>query len=423
MNINKCIIRRIGISLIFLISLTGCATLQKADMVQTMTNFNAVVEKAQNEMLLLNIIRASERRPMYFTGFNQIRGSLSYSVGTGSFTVPFGPGATSLVPYSINPTATYTTNPTFDVTVWNDKDFIKGMMEPVAPEVMDYYIRTLGWPKDMLLPLFINSIEIIQPGKDPVTLKNDPDINQKNEFDKFKSKLSFIAENCEIASVPKTETIGPEIDASDVDLDDLIEMKNADLDLEKVKYKQSKYQLTATKKDYYLKCKDGADYNQLKKATTDPEIMPGKKGLKISFAKDFKLAEKKDYSEEDKKEDKDKTAINIYLRSPEGILYFLGEILRRKGVEDNFHYKFIMKVQNLEDKDFLLFEAHKATNNDRGAAVAVDYEGTKYVIPYDPPSGHDRSMHVLSFISLLIYQQKSTSSVQPTGTVSVIGGK
>src|SRR5208282_5671560 len=123
MNINKCITRQIGISLIFLISLTGCATLQKADMVQTMTNFNTAVEKAQNEMLLLNIIRASERRPMCFTGFSQLKGSLSYNFG-GSFTVPFGPGAV-LSPYSVGSSSSYTENPIFDVSVWNDKEFIK----------------------------------------------------------------------------------------------------------------------------------------------------------------------------------------------------------------------------------------------------------------------------------------------------------
>ena len=57
--------------------LISCGMLPKQNLANTTTDYNKVVEKAQNEMLLLNIVRASKRHPMYFTDFNLFRGSVA----------------------------------------------------------------------------------------------------------------------------------------------------------------------------------------------------------------------------------------------------------------------------------------------------------------------------------------------------------
>src|SRR5690349_8532779 len=76
--------------------LAGCAMLPKERISSSSTDYNLVVEKVQNEMLLLNVVRASKRRPLYFTGFNLLRGSLSYNFQTGNLTIPFGKIGTGL---------------------------------------------------------------------------------------------------------------------------------------------------------------------------------------------------------------------------------------------------------------------------------------------------------------------------------------
>ena len=54
-----------GVSLAAL--LAGCT--RPKDIARITTEYNLVAEQAGNEMLLLNIVRASKRRPMYFTSF------------------------------------------------------------------------------------------------------------------------------------------------------------------------------------------------------------------------------------------------------------------------------------------------------------------------------------------------------------------
>src|SRR5512147_3101575 len=102
----------------FFVLSTGCAVFPKDKMIGSSTDYNVVIEKAQNDMILMNIVRASKRYPMYFTNFKQLRGSMSYNFSTGGITAPFGkfglgaPGeATS---YSIAPSISYSTNPSFD---------------------------------------------------------------------------------------------------------------------------------------------------------------------------------------------------------------------------------------------------------------------------------------------------------------------
>src|SRR6185369_7960080 len=134
--------------------LAGCSMLPKEKISSSTTDYNLVVEKVQNEMLLLNIVRASKRRPMYFTGFNLLRGSLSYNFQTGNMSIPFGQIGTGFDgSYSIAPNVSYSTSPSFDLAVWDSKEFTAGMMTPVTMDTVYYYLVSLGWPKEVLLHL------------------------------------------------------------------------------------------------------------------------------------------------------------------------------------------------------------------------------------------------------------------------------
>ena len=46
------------------ICIPGCAMLPKEKIAGTSTDYNLIVEKVQNEVLLLNIVRSSKRRPI-----------------------------------------------------------------------------------------------------------------------------------------------------------------------------------------------------------------------------------------------------------------------------------------------------------------------------------------------------------------------
>ena len=135
--------------------LAGCPMPTKEGIARNTTEYNLVAEKAGNEMLLLNIVRASKRRPMYFTSFGKLTGNMTVEVGTG-INIPFDMFSEG----SIAPSAGYEYSPLFDVAVMDTQEFTRGIMTPVPMSIIEYY-RSQGWHPEMLLHLFIRRIELI----------------------------------------------------------------------------------------------------------------------------------------------------------------------------------------------------------------------------------------------------------------------
>lgn len=368
--------------------LNGCAMPQD-DMAKTMTEYNLVVEKAKNEMLLLNIVRASKRRPMYFTSFSKLTGSTHYEVQT-TGNIPFGRIGSGLNgAYSVAPSATYSNSPVFDLTVLDSKEFTNGIMMPVPMKTIEYYWRQ-GWPGEMLLHLFVNRIEIKDPndpnGKPKKILKNVPD-----HWDKLKDFQGFVrTSKWEIVEV-NAPSIG-EVDVKNsLELDKLIEMQKAGLKL-RPGDGESKKLLCLNQPKYVFECNDVNN------------------GVVYTF-------------------NADKRENRIYIRSPEAILYYLGEIIRVTDLDKIP----TIGADSKEDPNYArLFYAYEETKGrkplykcDKAPCVSVDYEGVRYVVPQVPDSNDgrcvDRSMHVLSLVSQLIGLQKEVEKAPVTSTVSIIG--
>jgi hypothetical protein len=151
MKVTQRFVYRLCSGLCLLSLAAGCAFIPKDNITNTTTDYNLVVEKVQNEMLLLNIVRASKRRPMYFTSFNLMRGSMAYNLQTGSMNIPFGRIGAGAGLYTItSPSASYTTSPSFDIGVLDSKEFMVGLLTNVPMETFKYYWDQ-RWSKEMLL--------------------------------------------------------------------------------------------------------------------------------------------------------------------------------------------------------------------------------------------------------------------------------
>ena len=396
--------------------LAGCPMLNREDIARNTTEYNLVAEQAGNEMLLLNIVRASKRRPMYFTSFGKLTGTTTFEVGTGGIKYPFGSlgGALDSDKY-ISPSAGYKYSPLFDLAVLDSQEFTNGIMKPVPMSIIEYY-RSQGWPEEMLMHLFIRRIEIINPnapnGKDIYT--NYPE--NQIEFQKFQNQIRDARWDIEV--IPDITKIG-EVDANEASkLQNLINVQKAGLKLTEFK-KTNKTQ--EKDKDEVNKDgvnKDEVNKNEVNKDGVNKDEVNKKMELRLSQDKYIftfeKRGQKTPFSEEDGK---------IYTRSPEAILYYLGEILRAENRTEN---PYIPMIDVSHDRSGAsparLFYARKARCKDVTPCVSVDYEGTKYVIPGDPDGqGKDRSMHVLSLVSQLIGLQKKSAEAPATATVSVIG--
>jgi hypothetical protein len=397
MKMNRQIMRKVCFAMTLAGFLAGCAMLPKERISSSSTDYNLVVEKVQNEMLLLNVVRASKRRPMYFTGFNLLRGSLSYNFETGGITIPFGKIGTGLDgAYSIAPSVSYSTNPSFDLAVWDSKEFTAGIMTPVSIDTVYYFLEKLGWPKEMLLHLLVERIELYSNDKKLATYDNDPD--KKEKFEKFQAKLRELLK-CKFVSRETSEPIGPKLQAKDIhDLQQLIEVHKAGLTLNNITEGNNElYQLSSKKTDYFYSCSENrSEVNTYHISDVKDQYLPSKD---------------------------DKQEYRIFFRSPEGILYYLGEILRTE-VDKGY----VPMVEVCESSPPVpLFVVNKAGGNDSFPVVTVDYEGTRYSIPgnlaSDPGNGcnGDRSMQVLTLVSQLIAGQKVGMNVPVTGAVTAVG--
>lgn len=405
----------LGISLVSL--LAGCMTMPKETMIQSATDYNLMVERAQNEMLLLNIVRASKRRPMYFTTSSKLSGTLELGYETGSLSIPFGKIGTGLNgAYSIAPKVSFSSKPTIDIAVLNAKEFATALMQPLPLETMlDFWQR--GWHKEILLHLFVQRIKTDE-GK---YYENHPE-DKEADFKEFQSKLREIADNCDLdfEKIPGSP-IGPPLPECEVrDLTALVEAHKAGLTLVGSGQGVPKiYQLTSPEKNEpSFKCKKIARRKECQEGKKDEEQQ------EFSVLVHGRNAKKTDSAPKAEAEKKG-TEYTIYLRTPEAILYYLGEIMRAEAnigkTEKDFIPQVVMNRCPAKEK-VPLFVARKVLDLEKSAYLTVDYEGTKYGIAKisdsDKPCEADRSMYVLELISLLIMKQTSAGELPPsTGTV------
>lgn len=374
--------------------LAGCAKLPKESIAINAIDYNLAVEKAHNEILLLNIIRASQRRPMYFTGFSAMRGNITNSFQSGSLNIPFGNIGTGYNgAYSIAPSATHSFTPSYDFGVLDSQEFMRGIMTPVSIETINYYLNQ-GWPKELILELFIEKIE---DSSTSLTLDNYP-VNHK-QFCDFRNYVM----NCNVIAhkTPPTE-VSHNIDSeSATDLVKIVEAYKAGLRINNISEKNSNkssdaFQLSTTEKNgYAISC---SDLNKNTKTNFFP-------------------------NDTSHNEDQEKNG-KVYLRSPEAIIYYLGEVIRDQYDRLTPGNNSPATCSNVEvPAASRFFIVHRSSSDYTKAGVSVEYEGEKYFINKEeiPSTWENRSMQLLSLVSQLIALQKTNKEMPVTATVEVVG--
>ena len=156
-----------------LFGLTSCAMVDQYS--DRAVVYNLQAEQAQEQALLLNIVRASLRRPMQFTGLQSITGTASASGSvTGSAlstsNLPLialynliPPNSSSLLSKTnsgtIGGSATLSGGPTFSVPVLDTQEFYQGFLNPIPGQLLDLYLQ-YGYPRDVLFNVAIERIII-----------------------------------------------------------------------------------------------------------------------------------------------------------------------------------------------------------------------------------------------------------------------
>jgi hypothetical protein len=332
---------------------SGCISV--ADLSHNALKYNEAVEQAQNRMLLLNVVRAERFRPMYITDLTKITGSIKLDLNSGGLESDFGPyynsllkGTGSLTSGKLTPSVDYVQNPTFDVNVLSSQEFMKGFTSPCTKDLLAYYWEQ-GWPPEFILYLFVHDVD-----DDGVHYENypdpfDPDLRKLDKFGHWVT--DFVRKNPRFVRSPVR--IGPCLSSySAKDLNSLVKATKEGLSLAKV---EGGWQLEQEKQDMILMRQDRADEYEKQKKEASCDSQPDEKPGPI-----------------------------LHLRSPEGILFYLGELMR---VGQKFKKFPAVCIGN---RLWPLFVA-VARRTDKGepacmdVALTVKYENKEFIIPDREP--------------------------------------
>ena len=196
------------------LGLSACAT--TVDFSSWAVGYNNSVEQARNQLMLLNIVRASEDMPLLFTGVQVVRGNGQNTIGpsigsTRSITGNSASGvlASTSVTNALAPSVSLQVSSgfNFDVVVLDSAEFLQGLLTPISVLTFNHYARQ-GIPKELLLHLLVEKITITSPGKPTATYRNDP---LGRDYKQFRVALTSLLEyrlTTEVGS-SASEAIGP----------------------------------------------------------------------------------------------------------------------------------------------------------------------------------------------------------------------
>lgn len=391
----------------FLVILGGCAT--SGQVASQIVKSNVAQEQAENELLLLNIIRASQRKPMHFTQVSAIHLPVGFGNPTLGLPIPFGGDAIHAYSFANS----FAISQSVDTSVQNTQEFMRGITTQLPASTMTYYLDQ-GWPRGMVLMMFIRKITKVENHVSK-TVTNYPEDLQ--EFERFKGVLSDL-EKCDLeVKSDDDKAYGPAFRQTQLDVKALAVARAASMSLAGVEQDarlEPKFQFSTASKGTHL-------------------ALSSREGMVCKFTSfavetDRKTDSKTTMGDRASKDD----SLTLFIRSPEAMLYYLGEITRSQlshqykgaGIADGpaadgfpqMDYDPYERLSKGNKSGAVLFKVSRGTGDDPSLTVAYD-DQTFYVAR---TSFTDQSTHVLSMMSQIIALQNKGSDLPSTATVRVI---
>jgi hypothetical protein len=197
-------------------------------------NFNLVAEQAQQQELLLNIVRASLNRPMQFTTLSSITGTASESANS-TLSLPFGPPGhrppKTLSPDVFGFSGTISGGPTFTVPVLDTQEFYQGELKPLSGQEYRFFLDE-GITPSVLFYMFVDTIELKVAGTNPAqTFTFHSYVADDFDNDQYETVADYLlALGLSIEQVHHNQAVGPPLDAKQLqNLGDIARLTSAGL--------------------------------------------------------------------------------------------------------------------------------------------------------------------------------------------------
>lgn len=387
--------------------------------------YNKTVEKTRNSLLLLNILRAKHRQPMHFTALSQVRGKLTLkSTGSLGLSIPFGGDASNTFPLTPKLEISQTSSPSFDVAILDSKEFMSGILSPIEKSIFQFYLDQ-RWPTEVLLYLFIHKID--QSGLEPTPINSPPPKNpldpeyekKRDQFENFQQWVKKVRDDIKFGTQTTGRAIGPKlsIEGSSM-LSHLVATEKAGLRLVAIPKKNpSYYRLCKIVSKSVLCVGDCSE--------SDPEETCRKQNEPESSQKESEPdASKEPPAYQDDSEPKAQTMVlkdgeilgKAHLRSIQGILYYLGEVLRYQDKAE--------KPVLINDGKTILFDLTTDEDRKDTPVISVNYNNQTYYVAKirgEEVNG-TRTKTVLALLLQLMGLHKESKELPTTTAVETVGG-
>jgi hypothetical protein len=370
-NFQEAIMRRLGSILLACAVLGGCS--HGIQIEEHAIDYNLAAEGAENEMLLLNIVRASKGLPMHFTRIINVNGNLT-SQFDANISTGFGVAATTKA--ETNPKVTLKSNPTYNVRFLNTQEFFNAFLKPISPDTFRLFMEQ-GWTVDLLAHALIEEIQIYSPRADSFTcrVEGNPDSRAELQPRSMAALGRFIDKFGEFRVVSlNTEVFGP-ADVTDLKtFTEALSALPAGFQISRKDGPKPKYVISEPARDFsVLIVSSGLSEED----TENAKISPKDRVPECSKEYVAKLEAALDPNQPSAEKDREYAA-RITLRSASGMFNALGEMAKISLKEPERAKK--LGFFKLEKGDVAPLNA-----------ISTVYKGTAYWIP----EGDERSFRFL----------------------------
>jgi hypothetical protein len=390
--------------------------------------YNLQAETMKNQNLLNNIIRSAYRKPLQFTEISVITGQVSVS-GTAAFALPFaGPHSN----FIFSPNVTLSDSPIWTISVLNTQEFYNGILGPIKPETISYYLSET-FPSRVLLTLLISEIEA-----GGVVYSNNP----TNYWHFYPELERLILQGLTVKPISETKVLGPPLTAQEVQKMDI-----AKLDAQHITVVQHKNLEKADQepRSELATIGRGGFYYQLEKSDLSYQFCfdPTSGNPRGTCLIEERGAEVRQTGKKGEpnipqiSSNRAKAGIHellldgrkivLKVRSVEGVIYYLGEWVRERimpiaaaplpPATTDQSVPTVADERGLCGGRDILFQMEPG--HSPYPSISTTYEGSDYHIPVDA-MGCDRSSQVLELVLELLALNNSAKNLPAPSAIPVL---
>ena len=174
-------------SIIVMTGLSGC--LSPIAMHRAVLEYDRTVHQVEAELLLLNIARARNYRPVHFTAVSSVAATFDFRVNAGIIgRINRGPNPQDAL-VDLQYGTEVAENPTVTIVPIAGEEFTKRILRPLDESHFDFLVRQ-GFDISMILRLLARGIAI-DSDESPTLLLNSP--SRREEYTEFRRRLMHLA--------------------------------------------------------------------------------------------------------------------------------------------------------------------------------------------------------------------------------------